>query len=1389
MTVMAVSMSALVQTLGRLHVVVVHFPIALLLLAGVIEAYRLVVRKRGASPVAGTMLALGAIAAVAAAGMGWVLKGSDEPSSTLTWHQWVGISAAAVAIVAAALAPVARRKPEITGLYRMWVFGVAILVSVAGHFGGEMTHGEGYLTEALFPSNPDAHNEANLANGDSSTGAKVVPVTGGKKIDFAHDVQPIFEKSCYECHGVNKKKGGLRLDARAFVMKGGGSGAAVVPGHAEQSLLLQYVTGANGKKRMPLNKDPLSAEQVATLKAWVDQGAVWPDALANDKAANEKHWAFVKPVRPAVPEVKDKAWPKDPIDNFVLARLEKEGLTPSPEADRATLIRRVSLDLIGLPPTVKEVDDFVNDKSPDAYDKVVERLLASPHYGERWGRHWLDIARYADTNGYEKDRMRVIWPYRDWVIKAINEDLPYDQFVIDQIAGDMLPNATPDQRIATGFHRNTMFNEEGGIDVEEFRYKALVDRVQTTSTAFLGLTVHCAQCHDHKYDPISQKDYYSLMALLNNADEPSMNVPDPAIAKQRQEQQAKIDRLVASLADNFPTHRPAMAYEVLKPSKLTAASGAALRPQPDGSVLVNGVLPETDTYTLEFPLPSLKGVTELKLEALTHKKLPKQGPGRSPNNGNFVLSELRAAIFPSGAATSKPSEGKPVTLADAHADWEQEGFSAAMAIDGNPQTGWAIHNPSGKTNTDRTLTVKLKDLPVPGSAAASGTLVITLDQQFPKHSLGHFRLSLGRASEVRKSDLPIAEQRKQFLDQELAAWEDEVRPKCAHWTVLDPARYARAHEGSITKLPDKTLLFTGDNYYREDYRLEYPLDGVKGVRAIRLDVLPDDRLEGGGPGRDYNANGGFLVSEFNAKLEPAATQVADAGHVTVPASQPAGRDLAFASASASGGTGIERAIDGKHDTHWIDFDAGGKPQSAVFVLKDRAADAAGQRLALSILQNYHQCENLGRVRISVSDEPRTDWSASGVPMEIEQILLTPKADRSEAQREQLKSYFLSVTPLLAAEHAKIAQLKMSMPKYVATLVMTHRAVPRTTHIHHRGDFLDEREAVTGAVPTILGSLPKGVAADRLALARWLVSDDNPMIGRVTMNRVWNHYFGRGLVSTIEDFGTMGEKPSHPELLDWLATELPRQHWSMKAMHRLIVTSATYRQSSTVTPELLEKDPSNVLLARAPRLRVEAEIVRDSALDAAGLLSDKVGGPSVFPPQPAGVEELSYGPLAWKTSTGDDRYRRGMYTFFKRTAIYPELTTFDAPTSELVCTRRVRSNTPLQALTTLNDAVFTEAAQAMGRRVTKDVAGGDPAARAAYAFRLCVSRQPTPDEVGAIVKFYDEQQANFKAKKADAAKVAGVDPAKAPAGADVSELAAWTAVSRAILNLDETVTKE
>ena len=1066
-----------------------------------------------------------------------------------------------------------------------------------------------------------------------SARADDLPPPAPGAVDFARDVQPILEKSCIRCHGPKKKEGGLALDGRDATLKGGESGPALVAGKSAESRLIRFVSGTDpaGTVMPPEGAGKLlSAEQVGILRAWVDQGAKWsektPAAAAAAAATVAKpagptdHWAFKKPVRPPLPEVHDAAWPRNPIDRFVLARLEKEGLKPSPEADRATLIRRLSLDLTGLPPTVEEVDAFDKDARPDAYERLVDRLLDSPHFGERWARFWLDRARYADTNGYEKDRDRSIWPYRDWVIRALNADMPFDRFTVEQIAGDLLPHATLDQKVATGFHRNTMTNEEGGIDIEEFRFASLVDRVGTTGTVWLGLTVQCAQCHAHKYDPITQREYYQLMALLNNADEPEIDVPTADLMTRRGKARAEIATLEASRAGKFPGGPSALdaqqaAWEksqhpvnwsVVRPTTLTSKKHATMEVQPDGSVLVTGDKPNNDVYTVELPTGANVGtlpITALRLEVLPDPSLPDNGPGRAPlfSVGDFLLTELTvdAAVIPP----------RPV---------------------------------------DRS---RKPELPIVG---------------------GH-----GGDTRGFVPDLRIATR-------------------------------------SVPSGPEKLVRLT---------------------------------------------------------LTDASEDFAEPGH---PAS---------------------KAIDGITDTGWSIRGGVGKAHTAVFTIKDDlfagGSSWGPSRLVVTMHQEYIHQMTIGRFRLSVTSDPKP-VKASGLPADVEAALLVPRAKRMPLQAACVRDCFLSVAPELAGLNKEIEAQRQALPKYPTTMVMQERRPEhaRVTKVHKRGEFLKEADPVEPGVPAVLHPLPTGAPRNRLGLARWLVSPDNPLVGRVVVNQVWQVFFGRGLVTTPEDFGAKGARPTHPELLDWLAVEFPTRGWSLKTLHRLIVTSATYRQSSRVTPEGLAKDPKNELLARGPRFRVEAETVRDMALAASGLLNGKVGGPSVYPPQPEGVTALAYGGPSWPTSTGLDRYRRGLYTFWKRTAPYATSMVFDSPSSDTVCVRRERSNTPLQALTVLNDPVFLDASRALARRVlAKHPETGSTDDRATYAFRLVLSRRPRPDEVQKLAAFHDRQRDRFQKGELDAAQVAGLDPkAKAPA-AEPAELAAWTTVARALLNLDEAVTKE
>jgi hypothetical protein len=985
----------------------------------------------------------------------------------------------------------------------------------------------------------------------------LAPAGRAADVDFTRDVRPILSRHCFKCHGPDDKarKAKLRLDVRAEAVR-----KAVVPGKPDGSELVRRLFADEDEVMPPpAAKNPLTDAEKQTLKRWVAAGAEY-----------RAHWAFVAPKQAPLPKVRQADWPRNPIDAFVLARLEAEGLRPAPPADRYTLVRRVYLDLIGLPPTPEEADAFVRDDSPGAYEWLVDRLLASPHYGERWARRWLDLARYADTNGYEKDRPRSIWPYRDWVVRALNADLPFDRFTVEQLAGDMLPGATLSQRVATGFHRNTMLNEEGGIDPLEFRFHAMTDRVATTGTVWLGLTLGCAQCHTHKYDPIPQREYYQVMAFLNNADEPTIDVPTPDLAAGR----AAVEKQAAAREADLPNRFP-------------------------------------------------------------------------------------------------------------------------------PGGGWLA------------------------------------------------------------SPLPVEVRRREHLKRQFEVWLAREPGRAVRWQMLRPAE-AKSNLPLLTVLDDSSVLASGDMSKRDVYDLTFRGD-FRGVTALRLEVLPDERLPKRGPGRVYYEGpfGDFFLSELTLSAD--------------------GRPAKFARSSQSFGTKAAQAIDGDPLTGWSINGGQGRPHAAVFNLSAPLGDV--KALSLRLLFERYYAAGLGRFRVSVTTDPRPA-EASAMPAEVEDLLLIPAAQRTAAQRRRLQRYYLSVAPELTGEREAIQKLRAQAPAYPTTLVMSERPAnnPRPTYRHHRGEFLQPQERVEPGVLSALHPLPEGQPRNRLTFARWLVGPKSPLVGRVTVNRQWAAFFGRGIVRTTEDFGFTGDPPTHPELLDWLAVEFVRQGWSIKALHRLIVTSATYRQSSRVTPELLARDPENKLLARGPRFRLEAELLRDAALRASGLLSPRLGGPSVFPPQPPGVTtEGAYGALPWKPSEGPDRYRRGLYTFSKRTAPFAAFTTFDAPSGEACVARRETSDTPLQALTLLNDVAFLECAQALGRSAA--ARQGPAEERAKWLFRRCLTRPPTRDEGATLAAFYRAQKGRLDRHELDAVKIAG------PGAGDVTECAAWALVARAVLNLDEFVTKE
>lgn len=1189
------------------------------------------------------------------------------------------------------------------------------------------------VTCALFQTAPQALSE---------TDAKPAPV------DFLRDVRPILSGHCFKCHGPDEatREAGLRLDVRDEALKEAESGyTALVPGDPDESEVIFRITTDEEESLMPppSAKLALTAEQKDILKRWVADGAEYTP-----------HWAFEAPTKPAPPEVDQSAWPANPIDHFVLNRLEKAGLKPSPEADKYTLVRRVYLDLIGLPPTPAEADAFVNDPSPDAYDKLVDRLLASKHYGERWARSWLDLARYADTNGYEKDRPRSIWPYRDWVINAINEDMPFDQFTIEQLAGDLLPNATLDQVIATGFHRNSMINEEGGNDPQEYRFHSIVDRVHVTATTWLGLTMSCAQCHTHKYDPIQHEEYYGFFALHNNADEPQIDVPQPDITARRNELLAKIADLENALPAEFP---PQLKADWITPARaaFSADGGVAAELLPDGSFRVEGDTPDKDTYTVTLE-SGLQPVSHLQVQVIPDDALPSNGPGRN-DNGNLVLSEVEVEAAPLDGS----AEPVRVKLIEAAADHAQNGFPARNAIDGRDDTGWAIQS-SGNWHVARTLTLTFNE---PVDFASGAKFTVRLKQQYgQKHLIGRFRLGLGREL---PDDRPLEVRRREHLDLRLARWLDREIPRASDWTLLKPTS---VHADVPTLLvEDETTVFAGGDFTKSDTYVTKFNGDWRGVRAIRLEALPDERLLGGGPGRVYYEGpaGDFFMVDFKVRKDDDVLKL-----------------VAATESHANGDKVAAKTIDDDLESGWSIHGGQGREQSAVFVF-DQPLDFEGE-LTVEMLFARYYASPLGKYRVWVTRDENA--VAQPFPSKVQDTLAKLRGDLSEVERARmmsaLREYYVTIAPELVDERDEIASMKRRLPNHPTTLVMRERPAthPRETRLHKRGEFLTPAQVVEPGVPAFLPDLPADAPRNRLGLARWLVSRENPLTARVTMNRDWTIFFGRGLVTTTEDFGLQGKLPTHPQLLDWLAVEFMDREWSRKAMHKLIVTSKTYRQSSSVPDALLAADPENVLLSRGPRFRLEAELIRDTGLVASGLFSDKLGGPSVYPPQPKNVTtEGAYGQLTWAVSEGEDRYRRGLYTFAKRTAPFAMFNAFDAPAGEACMARRDRSNTPLQSLTLLNDTMFVEFAQALGREAAE--LEGDAADRARWVFRRCLTRPPEQAELEKLTSFYQRQLDRLRSGELKAAELLGEH-----AGENPEEQAAWMAVARVLMNLDETVTK-
>lgn len=1123
--------------------------------------------------------------------------------------------------------------------------------------------------------------------------------------DFNRDIRPILSNNCFHCHGPDEesRKGGqdgLRLDtAEGARMDLGGGAFAIVPGQPERSELIARLVTPDRDELMPppASGKTLTAAEIDLLRRWIQAGAPYA-----------RHWSYEPPRRPALPAVKEGSWAQGPLDRFILARLEQERLRPQPEADRVTLARRVALDLTGLPPTLAEVEAFTADTAPGAFERFVDRQFAKPAYGEHWARLWLDLARYADSKGYADDQPRSIWAYRDYVIRAFSRDLPFDQFTVEQLAGDLLPQPTRDQLVATGFHRNTMNNTEGGTDDEEFRTVAVVDRVNTTLAVWMGTSMACAQCHTHKYDPITHKEYFQVYALLNQTADADRNDETPLLEFFTADQEAARERAQAEIASLHAAFRAAREREIAaagewarafparldwRPAPLRAARAAGTTPvRIEAGAAVVDAGPGKETFTLEVALPEAETLTGLRLEA-----------GPAANGGGFTLQAVRAGVLPREpfrharfVRVENPGRGKVVSFAElevfsggqnvaragkARQSSTAEGAEAARALDGN---------------TDGDFLFK------------SVSLTQVEDNPWWEVDLG--------------ATLPL---------EKVVLWGrrgEEGTPTGLRITVLDAER--RPVFERVTKefpRPTNTVLLSDP-------------------REVPLALAAADPAQEG-------LEASALVTDQPARKTAKARKAA---------AKPAWRP------GAAGGAGL-----------------------TVVPARPLRLEP-GDRLVLTVEQQGGRARTAGGgLRVLSTTEARVAEHAR-TPAPVLVALRRQEAERTPAQRELILDHYVrEVAPGLATERRRLAALQRELDEMPLQTTPILRELPaaerRPTRVHLRGNFQTLGDAVPPGVPAVFGALPAGQPADRLALARWLVARENPLTARVLANRLWEAIFGLGLVRTSEEFGAQGELPSHPELLDWLAVELMDDGWSVQRFLRRLVLSAAYRQQSRVTPDSFAADPENRLLSRGPRVRLAAEMVRDQALAVSGLLSAKQFGPPVRPYQPAFDLRAAFGgALDWKTSAGEDRLRRGLYTEWRRSSPYPSMVTFDAPNREVCTLRRPRTNTPLQALVTLNDPVYVEAAQGLARLMAHG--GGSVAEKAAAGFRRVLLRAPAPAELAPLVALHAEALAGFTREPEQAAQLIANPDLPPPATFAAPDLAAWTAVANVLLNLDETLMK-
>ena len=1190
------------------------------------------------------------------------------------------------------------------------------------------------------------------------------PARQTSKIIFNRDIRPILSDNCFACHGPdkNKRQANLRLDQ---------PNRAVIPGDIVASQLVQRIAKPSSDAlAMPPAEfhKTITPAQKETLRRWIGEGATY-----------QKHWAYELPVKPAVPKG------KHPIDFLVQRRLAEIGLKPSPQADRRTLIRRLSFDLTGLPPTYAEVQAFINDKSPNAYENLVDRLLASPHYGEKMAQHWLDVVRFADTIGYHSDTPRNIYPYRDYVIKAFNTNKPFDRFTREQLAGDLLPGANQETKVGSAFNRLLLTTEEGGAQAKDYEARYLTDRVRAVGTVWLGQTTACAQCHDHKFDPISTRDFYTLGAFFADieegiiaAREPGMPVVDEANEKaiaavdaRIAAAEAKVNNGATLLASSRAGWEASLKnigdvaqnWETIAPTKATAKAGVNLTIRGDKSILASGPNDAQNAYTLNIPATgTLRGV---RIDAIPDASLPQRGPGRA-GNGNFVLTEVRANIVDASGKVI----GNPVFI-NASGSHEQTSFgdvvplkrwAALHAIDNNLHggvPGWAILPNVGQQH--HMVLTFAEPVTIPDGAS----LQLTLEQTHSNdHNLGCFKVAVAK---------------------------DVVTNG---WTTPKPAKVTANGDTVLTVRPDNSILASGPNNVKGSFAIDLPVQNR--VTGVRIETLPDPSLPQGGPGRAPNGN--FVITEVK-------------GQVVLPDGS-LGRTVKFSHAAAS----LEQLLFAGDDIpgkrwgalHAIDNDSvlpylgwailpeTGKAHTMVLGLSEPLLMPTGASLRITIENNHSIDHNIGCFRLSTTAAPGYIRTITKSDLAVASIAAIDSDKRTPEQTKQLTDAFVAGAPEmaslrdeLAAARAERGRIEQMLPR---CLVTVQNNTPRTVRILPRGNFLDETgEVVAPATPAFLGTfgLPKKDKLTRLDLADWILSPKNPLTARTVMNRTWKQFFGNGISKVLDDLGAQGAPPTNPALLDYLAVEFRESGWDTKHMVRLMVTSGTYKQVSTASKALMARDPENRELARQSRPRLEAEEVRDTALQIAGLLVPKIGGPSVKPYQPERYwENLNFPVRDWVADKGESQWRRGLYTWWQRSFLHPSMLAFDAPSREECTAERNRSNIPQQALVLLNDPTYVEAARAFGARIQKEAKGGTTE-RITWAFQTALQRNPAPAELATLRGVYEKHLASYKADPAAADAYLKTGFAPVPDGSDKPELAAWSHIARILINLHETITRQ